>query len=92
MNEPNMTRRQRIIEMLKDGPISFMSIANKLALPMKELKEDLEHVSKSVKLETIPAKCRKCEFIFTRDKRFKTPSKCPRCHGERIDSQKFSLQ
>ena len=55
MNEPNMTRRQNIIELLKQEPISFMSIANKLSTNLKEIEEDLEHISKSIKLNVSPA-------------------------------------
>ncbi len=88
MNEPNISRRQKIIEYLKEEPISFMSIANKLALSMKELEEDFTHISESFNLKTKKAQCKKCEYEFNSDRRFKTPSKCPSCRGERIESQK----
>lgn len=89
MNEPNFTQRQKIILMLKEGPISFMSIANNLGMPLKELKEDLEYISHAFTLESKPATCKKCNFEFDGDRKYKTPSKCPRCREERIESQVF---
>ena len=92
MAEVNMNRRQKIISYLKEGPISFMSIANKLGMPLKELEEDLEYVSLEYCLESQYAKCKACGFEFKSDKRYHTPSKCPECRGERIESQKLSIK
>lgn len=92
MNEANMSRRQQIISMLKEGPISFMSIANRLGMPIKELKDDFDRVYSSIELESNPAKCKKCSFTFEGDRKYKTPSKCPSCREERIESQKFWIK
>ena len=89
MNEPDMTKRKQIIEMLKNGPVSYMTIANTLKTSLKELKEDLQHVERSVNMKMVPARCKKCNFEFDSDRRYKTPTKCPRCKEERIESQKF---
>ena len=66
-----------------------MSIANKIGMPIKELEEDFEHISKSFKLKTEYAMCKKCGFVFKRDRRYHTPSKCPKCRSEWIEGQKF---
>jgi transcriptional regulator len=85
----DLTQRQNIIIMLKEGPVSFMNIANKLGVTSKDLMEDVESISKSFKLKTERAKCKKCDFEFRTDHKFHTPSRCPSCRSEWIESQKF---
>lgn len=89
-----MTRRQDIIKLLEQGPVSANSIANKFGTNLKEIFEDLEHIKKSIKprqLKITPAHCRKCSYVFRERKRLSTPSKCPQCRGEWIEREKFSV-
>ena len=89
-----MTRRQTIIELLRQGPISPQNIANKLGITMKELMEEMPHVKKTlhpIKIKVIPAFCKKCGFVFKERSRLKPPTKCPSCRSEWIEKGKFSL-
>jgi transcriptional regulator len=92
MSEINIERRKRIIDLLENGPISFLALANKLGEPIKELTDDFEGIKNSMKLKSKNAFCKKCNFVFHEDKRYHTPSKCPKCKSEWIESQKFWIE
>jgi len=77
--------RKGLIGILKDHPASVRQLALQLGVPQKELEDDLRHLLKSLrnlpgKAEITPAQCRKCGFVFNKDKLHK-PGKCPACHG-----------
>ena len=93
-----MTRREDIIEYLKNNPSSINELAVMFETVNSVIAEDLEHIFKSLKkdpeqLLIKPASCLKCEYIFpAHRKRFSDPKKCPECHSERIDPQIFKIE
>lgn len=96
MGEEMMTRRERMMEMMRQGPISMQHLANFFRVEMRELSDDMEHIRRSVKGEAEliidPAACKGCGFQFRERSRIKTPSKCPRCRGERILPATFFIK
>ena len=87
------TRREKIMELLQatSEAISLDDLCRELDVFDKRIiLEDLQHISVSLKRESkkqliiIPARCKNCGFIFKKSKRFKVPSKCPKCKKERI--------
>lgn len=89
-----MTRRQEIIELLKENPISAQNLANIYGTTLKDINEDLEHIKLAVKskFRIIPAYCKKCNYIFKERAKIKTPSKCPKCRSEWIEREKFKIK
>ena len=76
--------RKGLITVLLDNPMSLEEIARYLGMAPKDVEDDLHHLQKSLKrseyrLVIHPAICRKCGFIFKKDKIHK-PGKCPQCH------------
>ncbi|MBD3353277.1 MAG: transcriptional regulator [Candidatus Lokiarchaeota archaeon] len=87
------TRREYLIEQLlkENRTIDLKTYMTELEYPSKHmLIEDIRSIKKTLqskgkKIEIIPPYCMACGFIFKmRKKRFKIPSKCPKCHEERI--------
>ncbi len=96
MEQEQMTRRERMMEMMSLEPISLQHLANHFRVEMRELADDMEHIRRSVRkdadLVIEPATCKGCGFAFRERSRIKTPSKCPRCRGERIMPATFFIQ
>jgi len=40
----------------------------------------------------VPARCRNCGYEFRGRERLRKPSKCPRCHSERIEPPRFYVR
>ena len=75
--------RKELIELLQQQTSTVNELARRFQVRPKEIEEELEHIRKSVKKEGLtlkitPAECRKCGFVFNRDKVDK-PGKCPKC-------------
>ena len=61
----------------------------------REVEEDLRHLFRSLKATgrravVEPATCRKCDFVFERDK-LRKPGKCPRCRGTWISEPRIAI-
>lgn len=87
-----MTRRRQIIEILQQDRMSAQQLANYFKTELKHIIEDLQHIEKSIKpekLETTPAYCRSCNFVFRERGRASKPGRCPRCKSEWIGAQVF---
>ncbi|MEJ2180567.1 MAG: transcriptional regulator [Gammaproteobacteria bacterium] len=87
--------RKELLEMLLDNPMSIKEIAHLLELPVKDVEDDIKHLQKSIKhmkyrMQISPARCLKCDFQFRKDKLHK-PSKCPLCHGTRIEEPQIGI-
>ncbi len=59
-----------------------------------EVENDLKHIVQSLRnqpfeLVVVPAKCRKCGFVFAED-RYRKPSKCPECRGTWVTEAQIS--
>jgi predicted Zn-ribbon and HTH transcriptional regulator len=82
--------------MLHDQPASLHELALLLGVHPKEVEDDLHHLIKSLKnmpyhAIIIPATCRKCGFVFHKDKLHK-PGKCPACKGTWISEPLISIE
>ncbi|MHA1309577.1 MAG: transcriptional regulator [Candidatus Helarchaeota archaeon] len=91
------TRREKLVDLLSNvnRPIDINQISEILeVLDKKIIINDLEHIDKSIgysnkKLIVINPQCKNCGFIFK--KKFKIPSKCPRCKKSRISLPQFQI-
>lgn len=91
--------RQRIIERLTAGELSFEELRRELEVPARALEDDLRHVERSLRhgsarLRVDPARCLACGFVFTNraPRRFQAPSRCPRCRSERIAEPRLEIR
>jgi hypothetical protein len=88
--------RRDLIDLLLDHPQSIQQLARELRLPCHAVKDDLEHLFKSLKhteydAVVAPARCRKCGFEFARDKLAK-PSRCPKCRSTWLTEPRISIE
>jgi len=91
-----MMFRKDLLEILHDRPASLQELALLLDVRPRELEDDLQHLLISLKnlpyrAIITPASCRKCGFVFHKDKLHK-PGKCPRCHGTWISEPLLSIE
>ena len=91
-----LTRRQQIMEMLREEPISLQHLANFFRVEMREISGDVEHIKRTLKgkadLIMQPAQCRQCGYVFRGRSKIKRPSRCPKCKHERIIPSLFSIK
>lgn len=95
--ERNMTIRQRMEEVLRQGPCTAKDLSKALGIPEKDAAAHLEHLSLSLphkggELAVTPAYCQECGYAFRSKKRFKKPSRCPKCRGQHIEPQVFEIR
>jgi len=88
--------RRDLIDLLLDHPQSIQQIAREVRLPFNTVKDDLEHLFKSLKhteyiAAVAPARCRKCGFEFAADK-FAKPSRCPKCRSTWLTEPRISIR
>jgi len=88
--------RKDLIELLQQQPASLHEMARLLEMRPGELEDDLRHLFRSLTnlpyhAIITPACCRKCGFVFHRDKLHK-PGKCPRCHGTWISAPLIGVE
>jgi len=82
--------------MLQDHPATVHELALLLGLRQKDVEDDVRHLIKSLRnmpyhAVITPATCRKCGFVFSRDKLHK-PGKCPDCHSSWINEPEISIE
>lgn len=92
------TRRQEISDALHAREWTFEQLRREFECGVRELEDDLRHVERSARrgahrLLITPARCDACGFEFRgrERKRFHSPSRCPRCRGERIFPARFRI-
>ena len=88
--------RKDLITLLQDNPLSLKDIAVLLEMTPRDVEDDLRHLIKTLKhseyrLRVIPAQCRKCGFVFDREKLHK-PGKCPQCHETWIQEPLLEIE
>lgn len=88
--------RKDLIDVLIDNPMSLNDVRRHVKATTKTLENDLVHLFKSLKHTeyeeaVIPAKCRKCDFTFSREKISK-PSRCPECKGTWLFEPRISIR
>lgn len=95
--EESGTIRQRIRVLLEDRPCTAREISHAIRRPEKDIENHLAHLRKSLRseglrLETLPAECRGCGFLFRKRERLRPPGRCPLCKGEAISDPAFRVQ
>jgi predicted Zn-ribbon and HTH transcriptional regulator len=95
----SLTRRQQIVELLRQAEYGFDGLRAELGLSVRVLEDDLRHVDRTLhrgkrRLVVTPAACSACGFTFKgrAPKHFHTPSRCPRCRSEDIADARFRIQ
>ena len=99
------TIREKIIQALRKSnrPLTVDDLIMILELnpSMKnQLYNHIMHAAKSLRAKTrgreeivmIPPRCIKCGYIFTKLRKAKKPSKCPKCKSERIEPPSFIIK
>jgi hypothetical protein len=91
------TLRRRIISMLKERPFTGKELSGQLRISEKDVYEHLEHIRKTMnkgphRLAVVPARCKRCGFVFRKRGRLKSPGKCPMCRSESVDESQFSVE
>ncbi len=91
------TLRQRIITVLKQGPVSTREISEQVGIAEHDVPGHLEHIRQSLQhqgttLVVLPAECRKCGFVFSKRQRLTKPGRCPLCRGESILRPRYHCQ
>jgi len=90
------TRRQEIVERLRDAEWAFDDLRHELGLTVRVMEEDLRHVERSVRaagsrLVMRPACCESCDFVF-KSRAFHPPGRCPGCRDRRIAGPWFRVR
>ncbi len=99
-----LSLREKILDLLENSnePLTVDDIIILLELDPRrknEIYNHLMHIAKSIKakyhgkrkLVMIPPKCKNCGYIFTKLKKAKKPSKCPKCKSMRIEPPSFMI-
>lgn len=94
--ERHETIRHAIISVLEGQTLSARDISGYVAVSEKEIYEHLAHIQKTrirekLKLIILPAKCKKCGFVFKKRERIKKPGKCPHCRSESIEEPLYTI-
>jgi predicted Zn-ribbon and HTH transcriptional regulator len=98
------TVRERILRLLLNNKGRFFTVDEiivvlGLDIHPREVYRHLEHIAKTVRrmsngrllLVMKPPRCLKCGYVFKDLKRPRKPSRCPRCHSERISDPEFAV-
>lgn len=91
------TLRQRLRAALEEEPRSARELSGLLGIPEREIYGHLEHLRSSLRgagreLAIMPARCRKCGFLFRKREKFKKPGRCPQCRETLIAEPLFSIR
>ena len=87
------TRRERMAKLIQENDLSPSELAKIMEISVRDVLEDLEHISRSRKYGKLlvqPARCLKCGYVF--EPRIKIPTKCPVCRSTWIEEPRFKLQ
>lgn len=91
----NWTRRQKLAQLLREGPRTVLDLSRVLGAPVKSVLDDLEHVRRGVKegeeWTVEDAACAGCGFVFRGRKRLDRPSRCPECRSEDIREPAYAI-
>jgi transcriptional regulator len=90
------TVRHSIIALLSEGEFSAKEISMAVGIAEKEVYKHLEHIRRSLQaaggtLQATPARCRMCDFVFSKRERLTPPGKCPICRKEAIADPRFRI-
>ena len=90
------TVRERMREVLRQGPATARDLSRELGIPEGDVAGHLAHLARSLKhtgerLVITPARCLACGFVFTRRTRYTRPGHCPECRSTRTTLPEFSI-
>ncbi len=91
------TIRQRMIDILMEGPASAKNLSARIGIREKEVLPHLEHIRKSLqhhnqRLLLEPASCQTCGFAFHKRDRLSKPGRCPTCRSTSIEEPLFMIR
>jgi len=83
------TRRQEIVQRLRQKELSFDDLRHELAVKVSTLEDDLGHIQRTVKanherLHVRSAVCADCGFELS-SKALHPPGRCPKCRSGNVD-------
>ena len=92
---PALTRRQEIIQRLRDQEWVFDDLRHELAVKVSTLEDDLGHIQRSARsngerLRVRPAICADCGFHLS-STALHPPGRCPRCRSGNLDGPWFHI-
>lgn len=91
------TVRQRLVDSLTGTRLSTRQLAERLAVPEREIEDHLTHVVRTLAKDRTrrfmmePAFCQDCAFTFRGRTKLTCPSRCPRCRSEYIAVPRFGI-
>ena len=97
MLTPERTPRQRIMELLTSTRLTTHQLAQRLAIPERQVEDHLVHVVKSILRDKTsrfvlePSRCQDCDFVFRDRRRLTSPSRCPNCRSEDIAAPRYGI-
>ena len=92
----SQTIRRALQEALRGQPLSAREISQRDGIEERAVAQHLEHLERSLKsagqrLETLPARCVACGFVFHKRERKARPSRCAQCKSERVEPPRFFI-
>lgn len=97
MAGPDLTDRQRLVQMITGARRSSRQLAELAGLPERQVEDHLTHIVRSLARDRTrrfvldPSVCQDCGFVFRERTRLKRPSRCPRCRSEAISPPRFGI-
>jgi predicted Zn-ribbon and HTH transcriptional regulator len=97
MLPPELTPRQRIIDVITGTRLSSYQLAQMLGIRERQVEEHLTHVVKTVAQDKTkrfilePSRCQDCDYVFRERRRLTRPSRCPNCRSEGIAAPRYGI-
>lgn len=90
------TVRQRIVQLLQRNALTARELSQALHISEKDLYQQLPHLQRSLaargqQLVADACECLACGHRFEGRRRFPPPSRCPRCHAERLRRPSYRI-
>lgn len=91
-----MTPRQKIDRLLREGVYSCRELSQAVHQSEKEVLDHLEHLRASARARGLrlliePAVCRHCGFTFAKRTRLAKPGRCPECRRTGIEPPLYRI-
>ena len=94
--EQTQTVRQALKALLLAQDRSLRELSRLLSRSEKEILPHLAELAHNpgagYRLVIIPARCRRCGFVFAKRERVTPPSRCPRCRQTDLARPRYALQ
>ena len=94
--ERSATIRQDIIELMKRGPVTPFDLSGLLRVSEREaifhLAHALETAGAKYRIESTPAHCKSCGFVFKERRKVAKPSRCPECKATRVEPAAYWIK